>query len=105
MEDPEVFMDWVGVDAASFDDDGQELVNEYGEELIPFDRAREFSEDEAIYLSAWAQTYREVRKALTDDQNGRGFFRPRLPVRGKGDGKGKQKFGKDNMRNRPNQRM
>eukprot|EP00974_Lingulodinium_polyedra_P097602 9460982-Lingulodinium_polyedra.AAC.1 len=90
LEDSEVFMDWVGVDVASFDDDGQELVNEQGDELIPFDRSREYTEDEAIYLSAWAQTYREVRKALTDDQNGRGFFRPRLPGRGKGDGKSKQ---------------
>eukprot|EP00973_Karenia_brevis_P084710 11754735-Karenia_brevis.AAC.1 len=43
------------------DDDGQRLVDNNGQPLIPFDPKLEYDEGSACYLSAFAGSYRDVR--------------------------------------------
>lgn len=57
------------------DDDGLPLEAD-GDTLIPFEKGAEYTEEEAIYLPLYAQSYREVRRTLRVDRNGRGFFKP-----------------------------
>eukprot|EP00973_Karenia_brevis_P092449 12412483-Karenia_brevis.AAC.1 len=47
-----------------YDDDGQKLVDDSGQSLIPFDPAQEYDENTATFLSAWAGSYRDVRGQL-----------------------------------------
>ena len=51
-------------DMNAYDDDGHPLADSQGQTLIPFDPGRVYSEEESLYLCAFAGTYREVRGAL-----------------------------------------
>ena len=54
--------DW-NWDPGEVDDDGTQLVNEMGRELLP-DPEREVSEDEALEIVNYATSYRNTRKCL-----------------------------------------
>ena len=56
------------------DDDGTQLVNDHGRELLP-DPEREVSEDEALEIVNYATSYRNTRKGLRNAQTGRNYFR------------------------------
>ena len=58
-------------DMAYFDDDGLPLVDSSENVLIPFDPEDEYTEEDAIYLVAFAGTYREVRGQLQATRVGR----------------------------------
>ena len=58
-------------DMTMFDDDGLPLTDEQGNTLVPFEPDKEYGEEEAIYLCAFAGSYREVRGALQATRVGR----------------------------------
>ena len=58
-------------DHTLYDDDGGRLVDENGETLIPFDPDVVYDEDTAVFLTAWAGSYREVRGQLQATRKGR----------------------------------
>eukprot|EP00973_Karenia_brevis_P019944 2737149-Karenia_brevis.AAC.1 len=47
-----------------YDDDGQRLVDDNGQPLIPFDPKLEYDEGSACYLSSFAGSYRDARGQL-----------------------------------------
>ena len=58
-------------DEACYDDDGAPLIDEAGNLLLPMDTDREYQEEEANFLLAFAGTYREVRGQLQATRVGR----------------------------------
>ena len=58
-------------DMMAYDDDGEPLEDDEGRALIPYDPTAEYDEDQAIYLMAFANTYREVRGKLQATKIGR----------------------------------
>ena len=58
-------------DMTCYDDDGQPLVDDAGQTLIPFDPELTYEEEESIWLCAFAGTYREVRGQLQATRIGR----------------------------------
>ena len=54
-----------------YDDDGAPLTDSAGETLIPIDLDKEYDEDEAVYMLAFAGTYREVRGKIQATKVGR----------------------------------
>jgi len=58
-------------DREYFDDDGGPLVDPEGNTLVPFETDKEYNEETAIYLCAFAGTYREIRGALQATRVGR----------------------------------
>lgn len=55
-----------------FDDDRLPFEAD-GDTRILCERDAESTEEEAVYLAAYAQSYHEVRRSLRDDRNGQGF--------------------------------
>ncbi len=55
---------------ACYDDDGEPLVNEQGEVLVPSEDDKEYDEMEAINRMAFAVTYRQVRGAMQATRKG-----------------------------------
>ena len=60
-------------DHMAYDDDGEPLEDSEGEALIPYDPTYEYQEDQAIYLMAFANTYRDVRGKLQGTKIGRDY--------------------------------
>ncbi len=58
-------------DMTHWDDDGQPLVDPEGQSLCPFEPEKTYGEEEALFLCAFAGTYREVRGALQATRIGR----------------------------------
>ena len=73
-------------DMACYDDDGLPLVDSSDNVLIPFDPEKEYTEEDAIFLVAFAGTYREVRGQLQATRVGRD---QKYAAKQKGKGKGK----------------
>eukprot|EP00973_Karenia_brevis_P086155 11949158-Karenia_brevis.AAC.1 len=67
---------------AFFDDDGQRIVDESCQPLIPFDPQLEYDETSATFLSAWAGSYRDVRGKLQATRKGRDQKVVRVPKPG-----------------------
>jgi hypothetical protein len=68
-----------------------EALEEEAESLeLNFASDREYDEDEAMYIMAYAQSYKDVRRELTDSRNARGLDkgRGRGGRVGKAEGKG-----------------
>eukprot|EP00973_Karenia_brevis_P054777 7614711-Karenia_brevis.AAC.1 len=65
-----------------YDDDGQRLVDDTGQPLIPFDPKLEYVEGSACYLSASAGSYRDVRGQLQATKKGRDQKIVRVPKPG-----------------------
>ena len=85
------FQDDYGESEGPWEDEHGEEADDY-DDLVEFDPDREYDEEEAIYLQALSQTYKEVRKDLSTAKVGRGFFKPGGSGGGKaagGKGKGK----------------
>ena len=57
---------------AAWGDDGEPLIDEDGDYLIPYDSDQEYDEPEARELMSFAVTYRQVRGALQATRAGRG---------------------------------
>ena len=77
-------------DREYFDDDGEPLIDDSGNLLVPMDEAMEsYDQDEAVHLITFAATYREVRKALQAHRVGRD--QKYATIKGKGSSKGKSK--------------
>ena len=75
-----------------YDDNGQQVINDDGEGLIPFDDQQEFDENEAVALMTFAGTYREVRGRLQATRVGRDrktFGKKGSSKKGSGKSKGK----------------
>eukprot|EP00973_Karenia_brevis_P083419 11571555-Karenia_brevis.AAC.1 len=64
------------------DDDGQRLVDESGQPLIPFDPQLEYDEGSAVFLSGWAGSYRDVRGQFQATRKGSGQKVVRIPKPG-----------------------
>ena len=58
-------------DMERFDDDGGKLVDQDGRDLVPFDPEESYEEEQALFLVAFANTYREVRGQLQASRVGR----------------------------------
>ena len=60
---------WDDYDHAMYDDDGEPIADEEsGEVLIPYDPQREYPEEEALALTAFAGTYSEMRGKAQKDR-------------------------------------
>ena len=70
-------------ESAVLDDDGLPLLSETGELVIPVDDWREYDEDAAIFTTAHAQSYQDVRQQLKDRSNARGGYVDKPTGRGK----------------------
>ena len=80
LPNPEVFVvqydddessDDDNYDMECYDDDGEPLQDEEGYTLIPLVDDKEYTEDEAREILAFAVTYRQVRGALQATRTGR----------------------------------
>ena len=60
-------------DPGEVDDDGTQLINDTGRELLP-DPERDVSEDEALEIVNFATSYRNTRKGLRNAQTGRNYL-------------------------------
>ena len=65
--------DW-SWDPAEIDDDGTQLQDANGRELLP-DPERDVSEDEALEIINFATSYRNTRKGLRNAKTGRNYFK------------------------------
>ena len=82
----------VDFDMSLYDDDGQPIVDEQsGELLVPFDPDREYDANTAIFLTAWAGSYKEVRGQLQATRTGREQKVVKKRVGDKGGSKGRIK--------------
>ena len=70
-------------------DDGAPLQDDQGETLVPFEPENSYEEKEAIYLCAFAGSYREVRGALQATRMGRDqkMFHDKTKGAGRGSGR------------------
>ena len=78
---------WDDYDHAAYDDDGQPIADEETDEaLIPYDPSKTYTETEAITLTAFAGTYRDVRGKAQMDR-----FKKKAQKNAKGAGKSQKK--------------